>query len=357
MAVRYICAGTHPDHDTICTFRRVNRKAFEAFFVHVLEVAAQSGVIKRVGTVSVDGSKVKASASKHAAVSHGRAVALLEQLENEVAELTARAEQADAARNHDCEVNLPEEIARREQRRSRIKEAVAVIEARNAEKVGGHEPSEVDESVDPKSQYNFTDPQSRIMKAGSGGQFEQCYNAQAAVDTESMLIVGNHLSDQPTDKQLLEAGLQAARAGGFEPDKLLADCGYLDSKAIERIEAGGVKAYVAVGRQCHRRTLESVLGEDEPEPLAEGAGVKERMAHKLASKQGKAVYRLRKQTVEPVFGIIKEVLRFRQFLMRGKDKAATEWNLVCTAYNLKRTFNLLRQQGATACPAGLKKPA
>ena len=193
VAVRYICAGTHPDHDTICTFRRVNRKAFEQFFVHVLEVAAQSGVLKKVGTLSVDGTKIHANASKHSAVSYARAQEMLEQLQSEVAALTEKAEQCDGSEKQDCAFHLPDEIARREARKARIEEAIAVIESRHAEKLAqqkeeyeakvrareatraagkkprGPEPKEPEATPAAKDQYNFTDPQSRIMKAGSGG--------------------------------------------------------------------------------------------------------------------------------------------------------------------------------------------
>jgi transposase len=374
VAVRYICAGTHPDHDTICTFRRVNRKAFEKFFVHVLEVAAQSGVLKKVGTVSVDGTKIHANASKHSAVSHGHAVKMLEQLENEVAVLTRKAEEADASAQADCETKLPGEIARRKERRARIGEAIAVIEARHEEaleakkaahaeklaqreaermeggKPRGREPQAPREEVDPKAQYNFTDPQSRIMKAGTGQHFDQCYNAQAAVEVDSMLVVCCHLSDRPNDKGELLASLDAAAGNGFTVEKVLADTGYYSEANAAGCLERGIDPLIAVARQSHGRSLESILGEDEPAALPENATPKERMAHKLKGKEAARLYGLRKQTVEPVFGIIKHGMRFRQFLMRGKDNVAGEWNLVCTAYNLKRSFNLIKAQPAAASP-------
>lgn len=377
VAVRYICAGTHPDHDTICTFRRVNRKAFEQFFVHVLEVAAQSGVLKKVGTVSVDGTKIHANASKHSAVSYGHAVKMLEQLENEVAALTEQAEQCDGSEKQDCAFNLPEEIARRKERKARIEEAMAVIESRHAEKLAarkeeyeekvrareaareagkkprGPEPKEPEEAPGAKDQYNFTDPQSRIMKAGNGGHFEQCYNAQAAVETQSMLIVSNHLSDRPNDKLELLPSLDAVAANGFRISGVLADTGYYSEANVGGCEERGADPYLAVGKQSHGIALETILG-TAPEPeLSEDANTKERMAHKLKSPAGAKLYGLRKQTVEPVFGIIKQCMRFRQFLMRGKENVAGEWNLVCTAYNLKRTFNLIRSGAATALSADL----
>ena len=250
VAVRCLCAGEHPDHDTICTFRRISRKAFEKFFVHVLEVAAQSGVMKKVGTVSVDGTGIHANASKHSAVSCARGQEMLEQLENEVAALTEKAEQSDRSQQEDCAFNLPDEIARRKERKAKIAEAVAVIESRREEKLAqqrkdyeekvskraarraegrkpkGREPREPSSDVDGKAQYNFTDPESRIMKSGTGKDFEQSYNAQAGVEVESMLIVSARLSDQPSDKQELLPVPDAAEANGFEVNKVLADTGY-----------------------------------------------------------------------------------------------------------------------------------
>ena len=378
VAVRYICAGTYPDHDTICTFRRVNRKAFEKFFVHVLEVAAQSGVLKKVGTVSVDGTKIHANASKHSAVSYLRAQEMLEQLENEVAALTEKAEQSDRSSQEGCAFNLPDEIARRKERKAKIEEAVAVIESRHEEKLArerreyeekvarrqaqraegnkpkGREPQEPSSEVDGKAQYNFTDPESRIMKAGNGKHFEQSYNAQAAVEVESMLVVSNNLSDQPNDKQELLPILDAAKSNGFEADKVLADTGYYSEANVEGAESDKVEPYIAVEKQSHGIELEIILENTTAQvpELPAGASAKEQMAYKLKTPKGSELYKLRKQTVEPVFGIIKHCMRFRQFLMRGKEKVSGEWNLVCTAYNLKRTFNLIQAQAAEA----LSKP-
>lgn len=271
VAVRYICAGTHPDHDTICTFRRVNRKAFEQFFVHVLEVAAQSGVLKKVGTVSVDGTKIHANAIKHSAVSYARAQEMLERLENEVAALTEKA--------------------------------------------------------------------------------EQCYEAQATVETQSMLIVSNHLRDRPNDKLELLPSLDAAAANGFRTSAVLADTGYYSEANVGGCRERDTDPYLAVGKQSHGIVLETILGIAPARELPGKASAKERMAHKLKSPAGAKRYGLRKQTVEPVFEIIKQCMRFRQFLMRGKENVAGEWNLVCTAYNLKRTFNLIRSGTATALSA------
>ncbi len=382
VAVRYICAGTHPDHDTICTFRRVNRKAFEQFFVHVLEVAAHSGVMKKVGSISVDGTKIHANASKHSAVSYVRAQGMLEQLENEVAALTEKAEQSDCSQQEDCAFNLPDEIALRKERKAKIAEALSVIESRHEEKLvrerqeyeekvarrqaqraegqkpKGPEPKKPSSPVEDKAQYNFTDPESRIMKSGTGKHFEQSYNAQAGVEVESMLIVSNTLSDQPNDKQELLPVLDTAKTNGFKANKVLADTGYYSEENVKGADARSVDAYIAVEKQSHGIELETILGEATTEvpTLPAEATAKERMAHKLKSPAGANLYKLRKQTVEPVFGIIKHCMGFRQFLMRGKEKVSGEWNLVCTAYNLKRLFNLKQAQtGESPCPNLMQK--
>ena len=184
------------------------------------------------------------------------------------------------------------------------------------------------------------------MKSGTGKHFEQSYNAQAGVEVESLLIVSNTLSDQPNDKQELLPVLGAAESNGFEAGKVLADTGYYSEANIEGAESRNVEPYIAVEKQSHGIELESIL-EDSPAEVPElpaEATAKEQMAHKLKTPEGAELYKLRKQTVEPVFGIIKHCMRFRQFLMRGKEKVSGEWNLVCTAYNLKRTFNLIKAQ-------------
>lgn len=371
VAVRYLCAQTHPDHDTICTFRRENRAAFEKFFVHVLEVAAQSKVLKKLGTVSVDGTKIHANASKHSAMSHGHAQKMLDQLEQEVKTLIEKAEQADASATPST-VSLPDEIARRNDRKAKIKEAVAVIESRHQEKVqelkqayeakveerqtrrdkgervGGREPQPVDETIKPSDQYNFTDPESRIMKAGNGKHFEQCFNAQAGVEVESMLIVGNYVTDHANDKLELMPNLERIEASGFKVETVLADTGYYSDEAVQAAKTNGIEALVAVGKGSHGRTLEDILGETKDETPPANATPKQIMAAQLKNKKGSDLYRLRKQTVEPVFGIIKQAMGFRQFLMRGKENVSIEWNLVCTAYNIKRIFTLKKQREATA---------
>ena len=368
VAVRYLCANTHPDHDSICTFRRVNRAAFEAAFVTVLRLAHQLQ-LTRVGSVSVDGTKIQANASKHAAVSYQRAGELITRFQLEVQELTARAETADAKEAQEP-LDIPAELARREKRIESLQHARQIIEAQAKEmaaaqqaeyqtkvdalaaqrdagkKPRGPEPKTPSEAPEPKAQYNFTDPESRIMKAGNGHHFEQAYNAQAVVD-EAMLIVGQRVSTAPNDKQELAATVAAISPGVMDEVKaVLSDSGFYSEAAVQAVEQksdgspSGWTVYAAVEKQTHHKSVAELLPQPEPAALPENASAKEKMAHRLKTATGKALYKLRKQTVEPVFGIIKEVVGFRRFLLRGREKVSLEWLLVCVSYNLKRLFTL-----------------
>jgi hypothetical protein len=368
VAVRFICANTHPDHDSICTFRRENKAAFQAAFVTVLQLAHQMK-LTRVGTVSVDGTKIQANASKHAAVSYQRAGELITRFQLEVQELTTRAEQADVQQSKET-LDIPAELARREKRIESLKHARAIIEtqakemaaAKQAEhqaqvaerqakrdagkKPRGPEPKAPDDKPGDKDQYNFTDPESRIMKAGNGKHFEQAYNAQAAVD-EAMMIVGQRVSVAANDKQELAADV-AAISSVVKADvkAVLADSGYYSEAMVREVEqksdgtASGLTVYAAVEKQTHHKSVADLLPQAEPQPPAENASAKEKMAHRMKTQTGRTLYKLRKQTVEPVFGIIKEVLGFRRFLLRGREKVSLEWLLVCVSYNLKRMFTL-----------------
>lgn len=360
---RYICGGeNHPDHDTICAFRRENRGLFNRAFVEVLVMASEIGGLKKVGSVSIDGTKVKANASRHAAVSLGGAERQLEMLRREVAALEAKAEAADSAPLDDG-LSLPEEIQRREERIAKLEKAREAIQARYEEerraekqreyeekkaareaarqagrKPRGKEPSPPPEEAEAKAQINFTDPESRIMKTRTG--YEQCYNAQAAVETESMLIVGEYVTEHANDKREMEEHLRRLEDGGHEVEVALFDSGYYNGEQIEAAEAGGVKVLVATGRQEHGLRVDDLEKREEPPEPPPEAPLKERMAHRLKTREGRLLYGKRKQTVEPVFGIIKSVMGFRQMSMRGKEKAQTEWTLVCLSYNLKRLFSL-----------------
>ena len=368
VAVRYLCANEHPDHASICAFRVANDVAFKAAFVTVLQLAQQLR-LTRVGTVSVDGTKIAANASKHAAVSYQRAGELITQLELEVQELLTRAEQADPRETKET-LDLPAELTRREHRLAALKQARQVIEARAKEmaaaqtesyqakvaareaqraagkKPRGKEPAPPSEVPDPKAQYNFTDPASRIMKAGSGQHFEQAFNAQAAVD-EAMLILGERVSDAPNDKQELVASVAAiSPVVAAEVHAVLADSGFYSAAAVAAVEqkpdgtASGMTVYAAVEKTSHHKSIADLLPQPDPPAPGPDATAKELMAHRLKTALGQALYRLRKQTVEPVFGIIKEVMGFRRFTLRGRAKVALEWTLVCVSYNLKRMFAL-----------------
>ena len=369
--VRLICGDTHPDHDTICTFRRENRALLQEAFVRVLEMA-QALQFLQVGhiTVAIDGTKVLANASKHAAVSYEHAGKTIEQLELEVQELMAKAEQADSTPLEDG-LSIPAEIQRRQERKAKLAAARAQIEARAkaraaaemaeyqakaAERVAqkdqgkkprGPEPKAPGEEPKPSDQYNFTDPESRIMKAGNGQHFEQSYNAQAAVEVQSRLIVGQRVSQAPNDKQELLPTVASVGAPVESVAAVLADSGFYSEAAVRAVEqtpAGqptGTTVYATLEKKEHHRSVSDLEKKEEPAALGPEANLGEVMKQRLKTAAGRAQYKLRQQTVEPVFGIIKSVLGFRQFLLRGVEKVGLEWQWVCVAYNLKR-LHILR---------------
>jgi transposase len=380
VASRYLCGGdSHPDHDTICAFRRQNADLFQECFVKVLEYAREMGVLAKRGGVSVDGTKIGANASKHAAVSHGRATDMIAELEGEVQALMALAEQADRDVRPET-LKIPEEIARREKRLLKLKQAQAVIEQRHALRVaekqreyeakmaeraarrargkamGGNDPKPPAATPEPSDQYNFTDPESRIMKAGNGDHFEQSYNAQAAVDTEgSMLVLGAYVTDAANDKQQLEPAVKSVAAQVREVTQVLADSGFFSEAAVAAVEDnGGPTVYAAVEKTGHHRTVADLLTLPEPEMLLSGPTDQEAMRRRLRTASGRAAYKKRKETVEPVFGIIKEAMGFRRFLLRGMRKVALEWSLVTLSYNFRRLARLL--SAAVSPPAGRPAP-
>ena len=341
VAVRYLCANHHPDHDSICTFRTANRQAFEAAFVSVLQLA-QHLRLSKVGTVSVDGTKIQANASKHAAVSYARAGEMIAQLELEVQELVGRAQQAENQETKEA-LDLPAELTRREDRKAALQQARQVIEARAkemaaaqqadyqakqakrqaqrdaGEKPRGPEPTPPSATPDPKAQYNFTDPESGIMKAGSGQHFEQSYNAQAAVD-EAMLIAGACVSVAANDKKELPPTVAAiSPVVAPQVKTILVDSGFYSDAAVQAVEQNpdgtptGVTVFAAVEKTDHHKTVADLLAQPEPPAPGPEATPKEVMAHRLKTTLGKLLYKRRKQTVEPVFGIIKEVMGFRRF--------------------------------------------
>jgi transposase len=363
VAFRYLAANQHPDHDSIAHFRKRFLKELSALFVQILQVAQQTGVLK-VGKVSLDGTKVHANASKHSALSWEHACKIEAQLRAEVEELMRLAEEADRSDFPDG-MSVPEELERREERLAAIARAKAEIEARAAErharekaayeqkmaereakekssgkKPGGHAPSEPQAGPQPKDQVNLTDGDSRIMPT-SGRGFEQAYNAQAAVDVDTMLIVAQHVSQNPNDKQELQPALEnldAVAAVVGKAEALIADNGYFSSDNVDACHAHKVEPYIAAGRDAHYPPLAQRLSE--PPAVADDAGAVDRMKHRLRTAEGRQVYAKRKCTVEPTFGIIKSVLGFRQFLLRGLQAVQHEWTLVCIGWNMKRLHRL-----------------
>jgi len=363
VAFRFIAANDHPDHDTIAAFRRRFLKEIEGLFVQVLLLAREMGVLN-MGTIGLDGTKIHANASRHSALSYEHAGKIEAQLQAEVAELMAKAEAADAADIPDG-MSIPDELARREERLRKIAEARTKIEARAKErharemaeyqaklaardaktaatdkKPGGKPPQPPTEGPLPRDQINLTDEDSRVMPVAGGG-FEQCYNAQAAVAAGSLLVVAVDVVQAPNDKQQLAPMLGKIGTlpeGLDDPETLLADTGYFSAANVEACEKAGIEPLIAMGRQPHHPPLTERFETAPPAP--ENPTPVEAMAHRLKTPEGRKVYALRKQTPEPVFGIIKAVLGFRQFSLRGLDKVRGEWNLVTMAWNMKRMFAL-----------------
>lgn len=368
LAFRFIACDQHPDHDTLALFRRRFGEQFAAIFVQVLQVARENQ-LSRFGTVSLDGTKIHANASKHSALSYGHAEKIEAQLKAEVQEMLELAEAADQSSVPDG-VSLPDEISRREERLAAIAQAKARIEARARErfareqaeyeaklakraakeaatgkKPGGKPPQPPQAGPRSNDQVNLTDADSRIMKVNGGG-FEQGYNAQAVVDTESMLVMVPHVTQASNDKEQVAPMVEKLQALPEEvnrPEVFLADTGYFSEKNVETCNAAGIEPLIAVGRDEHHPHWRDRFAE--PDPLSEAASPVEQMKHRLKTRAGRAAYGLRKQTVEPVFGIIKSVMGFRQFLLRGLGNVGNEWTLVCLAWNLKR-MAALRPQSA-----------
>lgn len=366
LAFRYIACNRHPDHDTLANFRKRFGREFESAFVQVLQVARENQ-LSSFGTVSLDGTKIHANASRHSALSYGYAEQIEAQLKAEVQELMKLAEAADQSSLPDG-VKLPEEITRREDRLAAIAVAKAKIEARAAERFereqaehqaklaarakkeaergkrsGGRGPKPPDAGPRAGDQINLTDEESRIMPV-SGGGFEQSYNAQAVVDTEAMLILAAHVTQATNDKEQVEPMIRKVQAnpeGLNQPQTWLADTGYFSEKNVTACVDAKIEPLIAVKRDEHHPGWQDRFSE--PEPLAEDASAVEAMKHRLKTRAGRAAYARRKQTVEPVFGIIKSVMGFRQFLLRGLDNVTNEWTLVCLAWNLKR-MAVLRPQ-------------
>jgi transposase len=341
---KVLAAGNEPDFRTISDFRKIHIGRLQGLFEQVLEMALEVGAVK-LGRVSLDGTKVKANASKHKAMSYGRMKEKQQQLSDEVKALLEQAEAADEQEDRRYGGKrgdeLPEELQRRETRLAKIKAAKKIIEQRAREKASAEGKSAAEAKrakPEEKDQYNFTDPESRIMKGVDG--FVQGYNAQAAVEPEMLLIVGQLVSEAANDKKQLEPMVELIeQQSGQRPEAILADSGYCSEENLAYLESSGqperhIQGFIATGKQKHgEHRLPCKRG-----PLPKGATRVDRMKRKLQTKVGKAVYAARKCVVEPVFGQIKQARGFRQFLLRGKEKVNGEWALLCLTHNILRLY-------------------
>jgi transposase len=363
VAVRYLTADTHPDHDTICTFRRENFEAVGEAFLHVLHLAREMGVLK-VGTVSVDGTHIKANASKDKNVRYDRAGELEQQLRDDIQELLAKAERTDRQDEADGQ-SLPDEIARRERLLEKMRQARAQLEQRAKQRAEaeqaeyekkvrerdkrkgknkGPKPKLPKDTPDDKEQINLTDEDSNLMRKNKREGYTQSYNAQAAVDADgSQLILSGHVSTCASDANELIPAIDGVPEEIGTIAAALADSGYVNGDAFDDLQQDDVDVYVAVSREENhsQRTYDyrPSTVRDKPSKVITDARLLA-MREKLQTDEGRRLYAKRKQTVEPVFGIIKEVLGFRQFLLRGLEKVKGEWSLMCLAYNVKRLWAL-----------------
>jgi transposase len=347
IAFRVLAADNQPNFRTISDFRKIHLKTLEGLFEQVLKIALEAGAMK-IGRVALDGTKVKANASKHKAMSYDRMKEKEKDLKAQVKDLLAQAEAADAEEDQrhgrgKRGDELPEELARRESRLKKIREAKRALEARAREKAAAEGKDEKAAQPQDKDQYNFTDPESRIMKGADG--FVQGYNTQAAVEPGLQLIVGQAVTQATNDKeQLIPMVETVERQSGQRPEEVLADSGYCSEKNLQALESaddpqGRIEGYIATQRQKHDEYKEPCPRG----PLPAGATRVDRMRRKLKTKAGKAVYAARKTIVEPVFGQIKHARGFRQFLLRGIDKVRAEWSLLCMTHNVLKLYRLCHE--------------
>ncbi|HEV2224402.1 MAG TPA: IS1182 family transposase [Candidatus Acidoferrales bacterium] len=344
IAFRVLAADNQPNFRTISDFRKIHLKTLEGLFEQVLKIALEAGAMK-VGRVALDGTKVKANASKHKAMSYDRMLEKEKQLKAEVKGLLEQAEAADAEEDAHygrdrAGDEFPAELERRETRLKKIKEAKRAVEERARQKAAaeGEDPKQA--APKEKDQYNFTDPESRIMKGADG--FVQAYNAQAAVEPAFQLIVGQAVTQAANDKeQLIPMLATVEEQSGQRPTEVLADSGYCSEQNLRSLDAEEnperrIQGYVATERQKHDEYKEPCPRG----PLPKGATRVDRMRRKLKTKAGKAVYAARKAIVEPVFGQIKQARGFRQFLLRGIEKVRGEWSLVCLTHNILKLYRI-----------------
>jgi len=378
VAFRFLSGNQHPDHDTIASFRERHLEALQGLFLQVLTLCEHAGLVK-LGHVALDGTKVKANASKHKAMSYDHMCKREEELAEKIAGLMAQAASIDAAEDQQYGVGksaeqLPAELARAEQRLSKIREAKAALEhaartaavqkkaeveaalaaraqreAETGKAVGGSKPVIPDPSTakpEAKAQRNFTDPESKIMKDGATKGFEQAYNAQIVVDAESQIIVAHDLITQGNDKQQLAPMLVQVETNlGRKPAAASADAGYYSDEQLTDQRLAGIDLHVPPDRQKHNRPPPP--GDPPPPPLAEADEARPpetpktritAMRAKLKTAAGYAIYRMRKAIVEPVFGQTKQARGFRRFSFRGKTKTTAEWGLICTTHNLLKLW-------------------
>jgi transposase len=351
IAVRYLTGNTHPDHDTICTFRRENGALVREAFAQVLRLARQMGLLK-VGTVSVDGTHIKANASKHKSVRYDRAGELEQQLRVDIAKLL---EQADASDREDRpdDQELPQEIARRERLREKMLEARRQLEERAREQAATKAEGEDGDDDEPKSraesggsvpkdsqQINLTDPESALMRKSRRDSYEQAYNAQAVVDADgSQMVLATDVIRTPSDANQLEPALESVPEYAGSVQRMLADGGYVNAEAIDRVQQK-VDLYVAIASEDnnYRRYDYRPPKKRPPKKVVDPRLIA--MREKLATEEGKRIYGRRASSVEPVFGIIKSAMGLRQFLLRGIAKVRIEWDLACLAYNVRRLWSL-----------------
>ena len=367
VAFRFLAADEHPDHSTLAEFRKRHLQALAGLFTQALQLCAKAGLVK-LGHVAIDGTKIKANASKHKAMSYGRMSETEQRLKQEVEALLKQAEETDAAEDAKYGKGkrgdeLPEELARRESRLKKIQQAKAELEQEAAEKAEQERaeaeaklaarkekeektgkkprgrvplvPSPDPAQPDAKAQRNFTDPESRIMPDGANkGSFLQGYNAQVAVDSTAQVIVAAEITQQANDsRQLLPMLKQVEACMGRKPEAVSADAGYWSEANATDASVVGIDLHIATGRMKHDPTVATASG-----PPPEKATPKQAMQHKLRTEAGHAVYKMRKAIVEPVFGQIKEQRSFRRFSLRGLDKVRAEWKLVCATANLLKLF-------------------
>lgn len=355
---RVLSGDQHPDHDTISEFRRLHLQDLSRFFIQVLQICQKAGLVK-LGHVALDGTKIQSNASKHKAMSYVRMVKKEKELSKEVKRLLDFAEETDNSEDQKFgkgkqDNDLPDELKLKKSRLQKIREAKKALEEEAASeyedkkeqyeaKKKAHEqrggkgraPKPPSKKPDDKKQYNFTDPESRIMKAGGKNNFTQGYNCQAAVDEKNQIIIAADVTQDPNDKQQLENAIESIKKNmnNQKPKKLSADAGYFSEENCRKLHNEKIDGYIAVNKIKHGQISDVVKGR-----LADNATEKETMSKKLQTKKGKKIYAKRKHIVEPVFGQIKEARSFRRFSFRGLQKCNYEWSLVCIAHNLLKLF-------------------